>query len=216
MACWFQCWKNLTFSNNSGAIDVKVEGLFWKKNYPLIYWGCLSLLNWIGVLILSPLLKLPPKKMEPWFILWSFFCLWFLFISINLTYNLPWNTAVISGLVLLATSWICNQNYRNRYVGLLVFHLLTFWNPWLIIYIKLAYVFSMCVVLVNIHQNWLSWFHFLILVAGPLNYSNRLHDFSVTMLDIIRMPMQFLSSSRIVRTPPPLQRGGDWLPQIWQ
>ena len=32
-----------------------------------------SLLNWIGALTLSPMLKLPPRKLQPWFSLWSFF-----------------------------------------------------------------------------------------------------------------------------------------------
>ena len=37
-------------SNNNGSIDVKMDGS--------------SLLNWIGVLTLSLLLKLPPRKLE--------------------------------------------------------------------------------------------------------------------------------------------------------
>ena len=38
-------------------------------------WGWLSLLNWIGALTLFPLRKLPPRKLETWFILWSSFLL---------------------------------------------------------------------------------------------------------------------------------------------
>ena len=34
-------------SYNSGAIDVKTDGMFFRKNYLLRYWDCLSLLNWI-------------------------------------------------------------------------------------------------------------------------------------------------------------------------
>ena len=45
----------------------------WKKN--LRCWGWLFLLNWIGALTLSLLLKLLPRKLEPWFVLWSFFLL---------------------------------------------------------------------------------------------------------------------------------------------
>ena len=54
-------------SNNSGAIDVKING--WKLRCQ----GWLFLPNWIGALTLSLLLKLPPIKWEPWFVLWSFF-----------------------------------------------------------------------------------------------------------------------------------------------
>ena len=49
------------------------------------------LLNWIGTLTLSLLLKLPPRKLKPWFAPWSFFLLRLLFISINLSYSLVWN-----------------------------------------------------------------------------------------------------------------------------
>ena len=51
--------------------------------------GWLSLLNWIWALTLSLLLKLPPRKLEPWFDLWSFFLLRFLCISINLPIGWP-------------------------------------------------------------------------------------------------------------------------------
>ena len=44
-------------SNNTGAIDVKIEGSILEEKS--------SLLNWIGVLTLSLLLKLPPRKLEP-------------------------------------------------------------------------------------------------------------------------------------------------------
>ena len=53
----------------------KWMGLFLRKNYLLRCWGWLSFLNWIGVLTLSLLLKVPPRKLEPWFVLWSFFLL---------------------------------------------------------------------------------------------------------------------------------------------
>ena len=53
------------WSNNTGAIDVKMMGLFLKKNHFLRYWGCLSHLDWVGAPTLSLLLKLPPIKLEP-------------------------------------------------------------------------------------------------------------------------------------------------------
>ena len=42
----------------------KWMGLFLRKNHLLRCWGWPSLLNWIGFLTLSLLLKLPPRKLE--------------------------------------------------------------------------------------------------------------------------------------------------------
>ena len=111
----------------------KWMGLFVRKKHFLRCWGWLSLLNWIGALTLSLLLKLPPRKLEAWLVLWSFFLLSLLCISINLAYGHVWNTAVMSGLVLLVATWSCWISYRNGYVGMLVLHLLALWNPWLIV-----------------------------------------------------------------------------------
>ena len=85
----------------------KWMGLFFRKDHLLRCWGWLSYLNWIGVLTLSLVLKLPPRKLEPWFILWNFFLLWLLCSSINLPYCHVWNTVVMSGLVLLVANWNC-------------------------------------------------------------------------------------------------------------
>ena len=51
-------------SNNNGYIDVKMNGsiLEEKSSFKMLGWP--SLLNWIGVLTLSLLLKLPPSKLE--------------------------------------------------------------------------------------------------------------------------------------------------------
>ena len=61
----------------------KWMGLFLRKNHLLRCWG-ISLLNWIVALTLSSLWKLPPRKLETWFVLWSFYLLRLLCISINL------------------------------------------------------------------------------------------------------------------------------------
>ena len=76
----------------------KWMGLFLKKNH-LRFWGWLSLLNCIGALTLSLLLKQLPKKMEPWFVLWSFYLLTLLCIYINKLYGHAWSTVVMSELV---------------------------------------------------------------------------------------------------------------------
>ena len=66
---------HLTGLNTLVLLVSKWIGLFLRKNHLLRCWGWLSLLNWIGVLTLSLLLKLPPRKSEPLFVLWSFFLL---------------------------------------------------------------------------------------------------------------------------------------------
>ena len=48
-------------------------------------------------------------------------------------YSHVWSTVVMSGLVPLVTTWNCWINYKNRYAGLLVLHLLPLLNPWLIV-----------------------------------------------------------------------------------
>ena len=117
--CWFQCWGNIT-------------SLFLWKNNILRCWGWHSLLNWIGAITSSILLKLPPRKLEPSFIL-CFFFLRLLCISINLPYGHAWNTVAMSGLVLLVANLNCSTIYKNRYAGLLVLHMLPLLNPWLIV-----------------------------------------------------------------------------------
>ena len=94
-------------SKNSGAVNVKMDGSVLEKKHLLRCWGWLSLLNWIVALTWSLLLKLPPKKLEPWFIVWSFFLLKLLCISINLPYAHAWNTVVMSGLEPLVVTWHC-------------------------------------------------------------------------------------------------------------
>ena len=52
------------WSNNTGAIGVKINGSVLEENYLLRYCGWLSLLNWIGALTLSLLVKLHSGKLE--------------------------------------------------------------------------------------------------------------------------------------------------------
>lgn len=46
--------------------------------------------------------------------------------SINLPNSLKWKTHVVSRLVFLTGTWICQISYRNEYMQLLVQHLLHF------------------------------------------------------------------------------------------
>ena len=81
VACWFWCWKTqlVSFdqSNNTGAIDVKmdVSVLEEKSFFNMLRLTFSFKLDW--ALTLSLLLKLPPRKLklELWFVLWNFFLL---------------------------------------------------------------------------------------------------------------------------------------------
>ena len=57
-------WFHLTGLITLVLLMWKWMGLFLRKNHLLRCWGWPSLLNWIGVLTLSLLLKLPPRKLE--------------------------------------------------------------------------------------------------------------------------------------------------------
>ena len=48
---------------------------------------------------------------ELWFVIWNFFLLRLLCISINLPYVPAWNTVIMPGLVLLVTSWIIGPSH---------------------------------------------------------------------------------------------------------
>ena len=90
---------SLDQSNNTGAINVKMDGSVLEEKSSLRYWHRLSLLNWIEAVTLSLLLKLPPRKLEHSFILCQFFHF--------LLHEHAWNTAVVSGLLLLFATWNC-------------------------------------------------------------------------------------------------------------
>ena len=135
-----------------------------------------SKLDWAPTL--SQLLKLSPRKLEPWFVLWSFLLQRLLFISINV----PYSHVVMSGLVLLATTWNCWISCKNGYVGLLVLHSLPLdclarrWNVASLLSLFYRYYFGRCsselAQLVRLPYSW----------ASSTQFSDRLHDFSVTIL----------------------------------
>ena len=52
------------WSNNNGSIDVKTDGSVLEEKSSFKVLGLTSFLNWIGVLTLSLLLKLSPRKLE--------------------------------------------------------------------------------------------------------------------------------------------------------
>ena len=143
--------------------------MFLRKNHTLRWYGCLYLLHWIMAFTLSHLPKLLSRKLKPGFVLWAFFLLRLICVSINLPYGLAWNTVAMSGLVLIAATWKCQINYKNGYVGQLVLHLLPLFNPRLMVEMQPAEVFPISITLVDVHLNRLT---------GSSDFST---EFSVTI-----------------------------------
>ena len=122
-------WKILTDFCLTGPTIL----LLWCENgsfFKMLGLNCSSKLDW-GSYIIS-FVKMLPKMLWTFLVLWSFFLLRLVFISINVKYSHVWNTVVMFGLVLFVASWNCYTSYKNGYVGLLVLHLLPLLNPWLI------------------------------------------------------------------------------------
>ena len=78
-----------------------------KKKHLWRCWDCFSLLDWIVAVFL--LLKLPPTKLESWFVLWRFFLMRLLFVSINLPPGLAWNTVIKPGLLFPVATWMLGK-----------------------------------------------------------------------------------------------------------
>ena len=98
------------------------------NNHLLRCWCWPSLLNWIRVHTLSQLLKLPPRKLELYFALWSFFLLRLLCISINLLYVhvcILWSCLGWCTLLLLR---IVRQSTKTNMQGCWSFSSCFFWT----------------------------------------------------------------------------------------
>ena len=83
----------------------KWMSLLLKKNHLLRCWGWLSSkLDW--ALALSLLLKLPPRKLEPWFVLWRLLLFFYLYKSISV-HKIYKSICFMSRLVPQVTTWNC-------------------------------------------------------------------------------------------------------------
>ena len=78
-------------------------------------------------------------------------------------------------------------------MGLLVFNLLSFLSPWLIVEMQLPKVFSIGITLVDVHLNWLTWFLFLIPVGGLLVILIGCMILLSPFLDVVRTSMSPVS-----------------------
>ena len=89
--------------------------------------------------------------------------------------------------------WAGVTSYKTRYVGQLVLHLLPVLNHLPIVEMQPAFVFSIDITLVDVHLNWLNWFHFLILEGGLFVILLDFMIFLLPFLDVTRMPMSTVS-----------------------
>ena len=120
---WFCFYR----SNNNGSIGLKMDGSVLEEKSSFKVLGLTSSkLDWGSYLISI-------AKTDWKFVLWGFFLLSLLCISINLPYGHVWNTVVTTGLVPLVATWNCQTSYKNQYAWLFVLHMLLFLNRWLIV-----------------------------------------------------------------------------------
>lgn len=120
---------------------VWITQVLWFKTGSVSLWWLISLKmlalfsscnsDWCSYI--TSLLKQSQREIKPWLILWIFFPLRFLFISITVPSAHAWNTIVMSGLMLLLATWICWVSHKNILVGLLVLYLFLILNTWLIV-----------------------------------------------------------------------------------
>ena len=116
-------------SNNTGAIDVKMNGSVEEKSsFKMMGLTLSSKLDWDSYII--SIAKTTSKKIG---ILIRCVKVLSPEVALYLYKSTIWNSVVMSGLVLLVATWNCWISYKNGYAGLLVLHLLLLLNPWLIV-----------------------------------------------------------------------------------
>ena len=134
---------------------------FSKKNYLLRYLSYLSLLNLILALTLSLLLKRFHRKLKSPLVAWSFLLPSLYFISLNLPYDLAWNTDFMSALVLRGAYLEMLDKLQKRVCRTVGLSLTTFHKPWVCRRNVTSLSLFISITLVDIHLNRLNWFRSL-------------------------------------------------------
>ena len=183
--------NSIELINNTGAIDVKMDKSLIEENSSFKMLGLSSFLTWSEAFISYLLLKLSPRNLEPWFILFVFFC----FSPEVDTYL--YQSAIRPCMEYCFHVWAgapgCYlemsdklQKRRCRTVGpSLAASLETLAHRRNIVSLSLFY--SLFFSLTNVHLNWLNCFHFLILERGLL----------VILIDCITLVSAFLDVTRM-------------------
>ena len=166
------------WSNDIGAINVKMDGsvLEEKSSFKMLGLTFSSKLDW-GSCIIS-IAKIGSKKIGALIRSMKFLSPEVALYLYKSTIRHVWNTIVTSGLVPLVATWNC----WNCYMQLLL-------NPWLIIEMWPAYVFSIGINVVDVLQNWPYWFHFLFCKGSLLVILIDRIIFLSPFLDVTRMSM---------------------------
>ena len=171
----------------------KWMGLFLRKNYLLRCWGWLFLLNWTRALALSLLLLLPPKKIGA---LIRYMKLVSTEVALYLYESTiqPWTehcchvwdggdgaSSCYLELLEKQRKWICRTVSPSLAVSL---------EP--LAHRRNRYYFAISI-LVDVHLNWLNWFHFLILEGGLFVVLIDCMILLSLFLDVTRMSMSRVS-----------------------
>ena len=164
-------------SNNTGAIDVKINGSVFEKNSPFKMLGLTfsSKLDWCSYII--SIAKTASNKTGA--LIHSM-----KFLSPEVTLY-PYKSTIQSCMKYCCCVWACAPSSYLELLDELQKQICRTVGPSLATSFEtLAHhwnvVFSLCIALTGVHLNWLNWFCFLTL-KRPTGYSNRLHDFSVTI-----------------------------------
>ena len=178
------------WSNNNGSTDIKMDGSVLEKNHLLRCWCWPSLLNWIGVLTVSLLLKLSPRKLicsmkflSPEVTLY--------FYKSTIHACMEYCCHVCAGAPSCYLEMLDKlQKQICRTVGpSLVASLEPLIHCWNIASLSLFY----SITLVDVLQNWLSRFHFLFLKRSLLVILIDCMICVSPFLDVTRMSMSTVS-----------------------
>ena len=161
-------------------------GLLLRKNHVLRCWGWLSLLNWIRALKLALLLKVPPRKLKPWFILEVSFS-WVALYLYKSTMQYCWYVSACAPSGYLesvdkATKIIC-RNFDPSFGA----------SPEYLAHQNVASLSLFCRYYLDFYLNCLNWFHFLILEDGLLVILIDCMIFLSPFIDVIKMSMSTVS-----------------------
>ena len=187
-------WFCLTGLITLVLLTSKWMALLSRKNHLLRCWSWLSFLNWIGALTFSLLLRLPLRKLESRFIL----CMKFL-SSVVAQYL--YKFIIQPCMEYCCHVWAGAPGCYLELLDKLQKRICRTVGPSLAVSLQpfahrrnvASLSFFLGITLVDVHLNWLNWFHFLILEGGLLIILIDCMIFLSPFLDVTRMFMSTVS-----------------------